>query len=71
MKSWQISEDSTSSSEVVKRKLKECRGRAVITSCSGNKYEIWAEPDGRSFGCDALPGNTLTYDIFDICSRVS
>jgi hypothetical protein len=55
-----------SASDIVKRKLKDNGGRAVVTSYSGNKYEVWAEPDGLTFGSDALHGNTDNYEIFDI-----
>lgn len=65
VKLWQISDDKTKASAIVKRKLKECGGKAIITSYSGNQYEVWAEPDGKSFGCDALHGVTHTYKIFD------
>jgi hypothetical protein len=53
-------------SDIIKRKLKEHGGRAVVTSYSGKEYEIWAEPDGMTFGSDALHGNTDNYEIFDI-----
>lgn len=65
VKSWQIGEDKTRASEIVKRKLKECGGRTMITSYSGRQYEVWAEPDGMKFGCSALHGNTYYYDMFD------
>jgi hypothetical protein len=63
--SWHIEEDSMNASDIIKRKLKEHGGRAVVTSYSGNEYEVWAEADGYSFGCDALHGNTFDYKIFD------
>ena len=62
---WQVNASGVRASEIVKQKLKESSGRATITSYSGNRYEIWAEPDGKSFGCDVLPP-THTYDIFDV-----
>lgn len=49
-----------------KRKLKECGGRAVVTSYSGKEYEVWAETDGNTFGCDALHGNSHSFKIFDV-----
>lgn len=65
VKLWQVDESSARASEIVKQKLKGSGGRATITSYSGKRYEIWAEPDGKSFGCDALHAITHTYDIFD------
>lgn len=63
---WQIDENSIRASEIVKKKLKEYGGKATITSYSGKQYEVWAEPDGITFGCSALHGNTHSYDIFNV-----
>lgn len=69
VKLWQIGDDKTKASEIVKRKLKECGGRVTISSYSGNQYEVWAEPDGMKFGCSALHGIAHSYDIFDVVVR--
>lgn len=66
---WQVDENSVRPSEIVKRKLRECGGKTVITSYSGKQYEFWAEPDGVKFGCSALHGNAYSYDIFDKVAR--
>lgn len=62
---WNVDKNSKKASDIVKQKLKEGGGRATVTSYSGNEYEVWAEMDGESFGCDALP-ICYKYDIFDI-----
>lgn len=62
---WNVDKNSKKASDIVKQKLKECGGRATVTSYSGNEYEVWAEMDGESFGCDALP-ICYKYGIFDI-----
>lgn len=63
---WEINEDSKMASDIVKKKLKECGGRTIVSSYQGKEYEVWAEPDGKFFGCDGLHGNRYRYDIFDI-----
>ena len=63
---WNVDENSTEASDIVKRKLKECGGRTIVTSYSGNEYEVWAELGGESFGCDGLHNNSYRYCIFDI-----
>lgn len=52
-------------SEIIKAKLRDCGGRAVIQSARGNAYELRALPDGQSFFCSALPID-YTYDLFNI-----
>lgn len=63
---WNVAENSQRASDVVKRKLKSCGGRAIVTSYSGKEYEVWAEADGKKFGSDALHGITHEYEIFDV-----
>ncbi|MCI8336257.1 MAG: DUF2089 domain-containing protein [Peptococcaceae bacterium] len=63
---WNVDESSKKPSDIVKRKLKQCGGRTYITSYAGNQYMLWAEPDGISFGCDALHGHIYMFGIFDI-----
>jgi hypothetical protein len=64
--SWNIDEGSMKASDIIKRKLREHGGRALVTSYSGKEYEVWAEVDGTTFGCDALHGTSHSYDIFDV-----
>lgn len=67
MESWKTDPQSMKASEIVKTKLKEAGGRAVVQSINGNSYEIIAEADGRSFSCIALPIKpNYTYEVFDV-----
>lgn len=66
VKFWCVDGDSMKASDIVKRKLKESGGRVIVTSYSGKEYEVWAEANGKTFGCDALHGISHTYDIFDV-----
>ena len=64
---WKTDARSTKASEIIKIKLKEAGGRAVVESITGNLYEIKAEADGRSFSCSALPIKpNYTYEVFDV-----
>lgn len=64
--SWEVDENSMKTSDIIKKKLKECGGRTIVTSYSGKEYEVWAEADGKTFGCDALHGISHSFDIFDV-----
>lgn len=66
VKSWEVDENSMKASDIIKRKLKECGGRTTVTSYSGKEYEVWAETNGNTFGCDALHGISHSFDIFDV-----
>lgn len=67
MKNWLTNEKSVKASEIIKTKLKENGGRAIVESISGKKYEIRAAADGKSFLCDELPIiPPYTYEVFDI-----
>lgn len=67
LESWVTDSRSKKASEIVKTKLKEAGGRAVIRSISGNLYEIIAEVDGKSFSCAAIPIKpNYTYEVFDV-----
>ncbi len=67
MRSWNTDSKSTKASEIIKTKLKEAGGRAVVHSINGNAYELKAEADGRSFSSEAIPIKpNYTYDVFDI-----
>lgn len=68
---WNINEDSRKASDIVKRKLRENGGRAIVTSFQGNEYEVIASPNGTEFRCiDPQDGKNIIpglwkYDIFD------
>lgn len=67
MELWDTDPQSTRASEIIKAKLKEAGGRAIVHSISGKAYEIKAEADGTSFCCAALPIKpNYTYAVFDV-----
>ena len=67
MKFWHTNPHSTKASEIIKNKMKEAGGHIVVRSISGNTYEIFAEADGKSFSCSALPIRpSYTYEVFDV-----
>ena len=54
-------------SDIIKRKLLEYNGRAIVTSARGISYEIRANADGVHFECNQLPINPpYEYKVFDI-----
>lgn len=64
--SWVTDRYSVKASEIIKTKLKDCGGRAIVHSITGIPYEIKAEPDGESFSTEALPVKpNYTYKVFD------
>ncbi len=64
---WITNSQSTKASEIIKTRLKESGGRAIVTSINGKTYEIIAEADGNSFFCSALPVKpNYTYAVFDV-----
>ena len=67
MEHWITDPISTRASEIVKTKLKAAGGHAVVRSVKGNQYEVFAEADGKSFSCSALPIKpNYTYEVFDV-----
>lgn len=57
---------STSASEIVKTKLKQCGGHVTVYTSRGLPCEIYAEPDGKSFSSDKLPIKPpYEYSVFD------
>lgn len=67
VENWITDSQSTKASEIIKTKLKETGGRAIVHSINGNDYEIKAEADGDSFSCAALPIKpNYTYAVFDV-----
>jgi len=66
MTNWYTDRESTKASEIIKTKLKDNGGRAIVHSITGIPYEIKAEPDGESFSTEALPVKpNYTYKVFD------
>jgi hypothetical protein len=64
--SWEVEENSMKASDIIKRKLKENGGRAIVTSYRGNEYEIWATSDGQHFTSDSIIQYPYDFKIFDI-----
>lgn len=65
MSKWFTNTESNKASDIIKAKLAENGGRAVVSSISGNRYGIIAHPDGKHILCDELPP-IYTYDVFDV-----
>ena len=59
------SKESNRAGDIVRRKLMENGGRAIVTSISGNRYGIKADTDGQHILCNELPP-IYTYDVFDV-----
>ena len=57
--------ESNRAGDIVRRKLMENGGRAIVTSISGNRYGIKADADGQHILCNELPP-IYTYDVFDV-----
>lgn len=54
-------------SDIIKKKLWENGGRALVYSINGKEYTIKAEKDGKTFASDALPiGPNYEYSVFDV-----
>ena len=47
--------ESNRAGDIVRRKLMENGGRAIVTSISGNRYGIKADADGQHILCNELP----------------
>ncbi len=67
LKTWITDAKSTQASEIIKAKLKESGGKAVVYSLTGKPYELRALADGKSFASDAIPIKpNYTYKVFDV-----
>lgn len=67
MTTWSVPEDSVRASDIIKRKLMENGGRAVVRTARGLPCEIRAASDGMSFLSDKLPVNPpYRYEVFDV-----
>lgn len=66
MKNWFAASNSTKASEIIKSKLKENGGKAIVYTAKGLPCEIRAAADGVSFWSDKLPISPLyRFDVFD------
>lgn len=67
MSNWFVSKESKKASDVIKRKLMENGGRAVVHTARDLPCEIRAAADEVSFVSDKLPkGQQWRYEIFDV-----
>lgn len=67
MTAWSVPEGSVRASDIIKRKLMEHGGRAVVRTARGLPCEIRADSDGVSFRSDKLPVNPpYRYEVFDV-----
>ena len=67
VKMWITDKNSNKASEIIKTKLKEGGGRAIVYTARGLPCEIIATADGISFVSDKLPIKPpYTYQVFDV-----
>lgn len=60
-----MDKNSTKASDIIRKKLCESGGKAMVYSVTGKPYIIKAANDGNAFLCSELP-ITPNYEIFDI-----
>ncbi len=62
-----FSTNSVLASDIIKKKLSERKGRAMVYSARGNAYEIRVGRDGVGFECDELPIKpNYEFRVFDV-----
>lgn len=67
MSTWYVQENSRKASDIIKRKLMDNNGRAIVHTARGLPCEICAAPDGVSFLSNKLPINPpYRYEVFDV-----
>lgn len=67
MSTWPIPKDSSKASDIIKKKLIENGGRAIVHTVRGLPCEVQVAPDGNSFLCNKLPINPpYRYEVFDV-----
>lgn len=67
MSNWFIPPNSKKASDIIKQKLVDNGGRAIIHTAQGLSREIRVAPDGISFLCDQLPIKPpYKYEVFDV-----
>ena len=62
---WSVDGHSVKASEIIRSKLKECGGRAVVRTVQGLPCEIWGSEDGTKLVSDKLPPSLYGFDVFD------
>lgn len=65
VKHWKVEEKSNKASDLIKRKLKEAGGMAMIPTYDGTLRRVVANADGNTFICEKIPVN-YDYVIFDM-----
>lgn len=66
MRNWTTNGNSTKASEIIKHKLKENGGKAIVYTLNGLPCEIRVAADGISFLSDKLPIKPpYRFDVFD------
>lgn len=66
MSNWATDGNSAKASEIIKHKLKESGGKAIVYTINGLPCEIRAAADGISFLSDKLPIKPpYRFDVFD------
>lgn len=67
MLNWSAPKDSNRASDIVKQKLIEHNGRAIVHTARGLPCEVKVAPDGISFLSNKLPCNPpYRYEVFDV-----
>lgn len=67
MSTWYVQENSRKASDIIKKKLMENNGKAIVHTVRGLPCEIRAAPDGISFFSNKLPTNqSWRYEVFDV-----
>lgn len=65
MRNLFVNLESNKASDIIRTKLAENGGRAIVSSINGNRYGIKADADGQHILCDELPP-VYTYEVFDV-----
>ncbi len=67
MSNWTIPKDSIKASDIIKQKLMEQGGKAIVYTVRNLPCDIQAAPDGKSFLSKKLPvREPYRYEVFDI-----
>lgn len=67
MSNWSIPNGSNKASDIIKKRLIENGGRAIVHTARGLPCEVRVAPDGSSFLCNKLPMNPpYRYEVFDV-----
>ncbi len=67
MSTWNVQENSSKASDIIKKKLMENNGSVIVHTAQGLPCEIRAAPDGVSFLSNKLPIKPpYRYEVFDV-----